>query len=55
MSKEKDSLKEIDKAIVQLEKKLMKTAPDNIKKLYLQIDFLRCKQQNIALDILKKS
>jgi len=46
---------EINKSIVELEKELLKIAPDDIKKLYLQIDFLCCKQQALFTEILKKS
>ena len=45
----------IGKMIVALERDLMATAPDNIKKLYLQIDFLRCKQEGVAIEALIKS
>jgi transcriptional regulator len=44
----------IQKSIIELEKELLEKAPDNIKKLYLQIDFLCCRQQEIAENLLKE-
>lgn len=37
---------DIEKSIIELEKELLRIAPDHIKKLYLQIDFLRCQQES---------
>jgi hypothetical protein len=45
---------EINKSIISLEKKLLETAPEQIRDLYLQIDFLCQKQKTIELDLMKK-
>ena len=45
---------ETEKSIIELEKKLFKIAPEEVKKLYLEIDFLCSKQKNIELDLLIK-
>ena len=48
---EKDEYQQLENEIVNLEKLLLKTAPEEIKKLYLKIDFL-CQKQN---DLIRNS
>ena len=40
----KDEIKEIEDSITKAEAELLQKAPDDIKTLYLRIDFLCCKQ-----------
>jgi len=39
-----EEIKEIDDSITKAEAELLQNAPDNIRTLYLRIDFLCCKQ-----------
>jgi hypothetical protein len=43
----------IDRQIIGIEKELLSNAPEAIKKMYHQIDFLVCKQHEREKDILK--
>jgi hypothetical protein len=40
-------IQDVETAIEAAERDLLQTAPDNIKTLYLKIDFLCCKQKNL--------
>ena len=52
--KENKEYVQTEKSIVELEKEFFEIAPDNIKNLYHQIDFLCCKQREIVTDLLIK-
>jgi hypothetical protein len=44
---EKDEYQQLENEIIDLEKLLLLTAPEEIKKLYLKIDSLWHRQQNL--------
>lgn len=46
---------ELNKTIIDLEKRLLGIAPEEVKRLYLQIDFLCQKQKNIELELAKNN
>jgi hypothetical protein len=45
---------EANRSIIELEKKLIKIAPDNVKEIYLEIDFFCCRQKEIEKNLLIK-
>lgn len=47
-----EEIKEIDDSITKAEAELLQNAPDNIKTLYLRIDFLCCKQSALKEKLL---
>jgi RNA binding exosome subunit len=47
-----EAIKEIDDSITKAEAELLQNAPDNIKTLYLRIDFLCCKQNALKEKLL---
>lgn len=48
----RDEIKEIEDSITKAEAELLQKAPDDIKTLYLRIDFLCCKQSALKEKLL---